>query len=142
MSSSFVVFLHSSRYDRVYQATNLLLTASAMGKQCYLFLFYEALATYMDHSWDDVENMTRDIAQPPGWARTLERNFELSGSPSLYEILDMAKKEAGGLKVCACSTSMKMLDLETVDVKKRVDEVIGLATMLELSSDTSQVFYI
>ena len=142
MSSRFVIFLHSSRYDRVYQATNLLLTASSMGSQCYLFLFYEALATFMDNSWDDIESMTRGESSAGEWAKTLQRNFELSGSPSPYNILEMARKETGGLKICACSTSMKMLGLEPADVKKRVDEIIGLATMLDLSSDTNQILYI
>jgi len=113
-----------------------------MGRKCYLFLFYEALATFMDNAWDDTENMTRGSAADVAWATKLQRGFELAGTPSLYEVLDMARNESGGLKICACSTSMKMLDLEPADVRKRVDEIIGLATMLELTSGSSQVLYI
>jgi peroxiredoxin family protein len=141
--SSLVIFLHSSSYDRLFQAANLLLTASSMGQKCDLFLFYGALATFVDGSWDDVG--LAPGAGSPDWARTLERSFGLADTPSLYDIIDMAKKERGGLTVCACSTSMKMLGLDPAAVKAArggVDEIVGHATMLEIAAQTNQVLYI
>ena len=138
--SSLVIFLHSSTYDRLFQAANLLLTASSMGQKCYLFLFYGALATFVDGSWDDV--LSEPARNAPDWARTLARSFELADTPSLYEVIDMAKKETGGLTVCACSTSMKMLGLEPAAVGPKVDQIIGHATMLDIASQTNQVLYI
>ncbi len=134
------VFLHSSRYDRLFQATNLLLTASGMGRTCYLFLFYEALATFVDGSWDSVRISSGADDDAPDWARTLQRGFELSDSPSPYEILRMARAETGGLKVYACSTSMRMLGLDPADVRDKVDDIVGLAAMLEIVADGEMVY--
>lgn len=135
-----VIFLHSATYDRLFQAANLLVTASSMGRPCYLFLFYGALATYVDGSWDDVAVDVPEGA--PRWARVLARSFELSDSPSLYELVEMARKETGGLTVCACSTSTALLGLDPAEVGRRVDQIIGHAAMLEIASTTDQVLYI
>lgn len=140
MPSPLVIFLHSCSYDRLFQAVNLLVTASSMGSRCHLFLFYGALATYVDGSWDDI-----GLELPAGslpWAKTLQRNFELADTPSLYDLIDMAKKEKGGLTVCACSTSMNMLGLDPARVTACVDQVMGHAAMLEIAGRTDQVLYI
>jgi peroxiredoxin family protein len=141
MDRPLAIFLHSARYDRIYQAASLLLTAASLGRKGYLFLFYDALATYVDGLWDDPEGLLDAPAGARPWAETLRRSFALSDSPSPYEILEMARAEPGGLTVCACSTSTKLLGLEPRKVRKRVDEIVGHATMLDLAAD-AQVLYI
>jgi peroxiredoxin family protein len=140
MSKPLAVFLHSSRYDRVSQAANLLLTASGMGRPCYLFLFYEALATFLDGSWDDTESIGGHSDGAPVWARELQRGIDLSGMPAPYEVLRMAASQPGGLKVCACSTSTRLLGREPDDVREKVDEIIGMAAMLELVADGEMIY--
>ena len=139
MASPLVIFLHSAGYDRLYQATNLLVTASSMGTRCYLFLFYQALASYMAGTWDEV-NIDENGAGSA--AATLRKSFELADSPSLYDLLARAKEETGGLTICACSASTRFLGLEPIDVKKKVDEIVGLSTMLQIASESNQVLYI
>jgi peroxiredoxin family protein len=140
MASPLVIFLHSASYDRLFQAANLLVTASSMGRRCHLFLFYGALATYLDGTWDDIGFEFPSHSLP--WAKTLARSFELADTPSLYELMEMAKGEPGGLTISACSTSMMMLDLEPTSVGGKVDRVLGHAAMLEIASQTDQVLYI
>jgi peroxiredoxin family protein len=140
MSAPLVIFLHGSTYDRLFQAANLLVTASSMGRPCYLFLFYGALATYVDGSWDDVTPNKAD--ESIHWAGTLARSFELADTPSLYELLEMAKRESGGLTVCACSTSINMLGLDPSVVGEKVDQVVGHAAMLDIAAQSNQVLYI
>lgn len=147
MEKTFVIFLHSSRYDRIYQAVNLQLTASSMGWRCYLCLFYEALATFVDGSWNDV-TLLPEVGTSPypktqqKWLETLERGFELSNLRSLYDLLANAKREKGGLTVFACSASVKFLGLDPADVKIRVDEIVGLPTMWQVASKADRVLYI
>jgi len=140
MSKPLAVFLHSSRYDHVSQAANLVLTAAGMGRPCYLFLFYEALATFLDGAWDDTGSIGGGDENAPTWARELQRGVDLSDIPSPYEVLRMAASQPGGLKVCACSTSTKLLGREPVDVRKKVDEIIGMATMLEIAADGEMIY--
>jgi peroxiredoxin family protein len=154
MTSSLAIFLHDSRYDRLYQAVNLVLTASSMGWSCHLFLFFDALAAFMADEWDEV-NISGPAAGPVSstdrpdtdrtgsdWRPRLERNIELANFPSLYELLVRAKGESGELTICACSTSVRLLKLDPKAVKKRVDEIVGLPSMLQISAGVSQVLYI
>lgn len=141
-----MVFLHSHRYDRLYQAVSLLLAASSMGWPCHLFLFYDALASYLDGSWDEI-NLTDYAADDPlqnlpPWLGQMERGFEAGNFPSIYELLEKATRESGRLKICACSTSCKVLDLDTETVRKRVDEIVGLTTMLQVAEGAKHVMYI
>jgi len=137
--STCAVFLHSDRYDRVYQSINILLGASSMGTKCYLFLFYGALATYMEGSWNDTDSLAGPDSPP--WQNRLRNGFDMADTPSLYSLLDRAKQEPGGLTVCACSASTRLLGLDPSIVSKKVDQIVGLTTMLDLSKD-ARVFYI
>jgi peroxiredoxin family protein len=148
MPGPLVIFLHSDAYDRIYQAVNMIATAAAAGRRCYLFLFYHALGSYMAGAWDDMavaRSAGRVDEEPPvapTWGRTLERSFELANLPSLYEVLERAKDEEGEVTLYACSNSMRYLDLEPDEVRRRVDGIVGLATMLEVSSDAHQILYL
>jgi peroxiredoxin family protein len=140
MSKPLVIFLHSDGYDRIYQAVNMTLTAASAGRRCYLFLFYQALGAYMAGAWDEPGQMGMTETAP--WRQKLGRSFETANVPSLYELLKRARRIGGEVSVYACSNSMQYLGLDPTDVKNRVDEIVGLATMLEVSSSDCQVFYI
>jgi peroxiredoxin family protein len=148
MSRPLVVYLHSDAYDRVYQAVNTIATAASAGRRCYLLLFYHALGAFMADAWDDMRigssagRRTDDAGDSPQWYRTLDRSFEMANIPSLYDLLEQARESEGELFVYACSNSTRFLGLEPADVKKRVDEIVGLATMLEISSEDCQVLYL
>jgi peroxiredoxin family protein len=148
MSSPLVIFLHSDSYDRVYQAVNMILTAASAGRKCYLFLFYHALGAYMSGEWDNLKvapsagRCTDNFEEAPPWAQTLKQSFEVANTPSLYEMLARAKETGGEVALYACSNSVQYLDLDPADVKGRVDEIVGLVTMLEISSQSCQVLYI
>jgi len=148
MSEPLIIFLHSDAYDRTYQAVNMIATAAGTGRRCYLFLFYHALGSFMAGAWDEMNlsssagRVDEAPGEPPPWARTLKRSFELANSPSLYGILEQAKEAEGEVTVYACSNSMRYLDLDPDVVKRHVDGIVGLATMLEVSSRACQVLYL
>ncbi|MDH3216182.1 MAG: hypothetical protein OEN01_07815 [Candidatus Krumholzibacteria bacterium] len=147
MKPSLAVFLHSHSYDRLYEAATLLLTASSMGWRCHLFLFYGALATYVEGKWDDVNiaSLTeerRGTTQAPQWPQQLQKSFEQSNVPSLYHILDKARGEPGGVHVCACSASCKTLALNPERVHEKVDEIVGFPTMLRIAERCRHIMYI
>jgi len=139
MTHSLAIFLHSGRYDRVYQAIAMLLTASSMGWRCHLFLFYDALDAFMAGTWDDINI---DVAGDGAAATQLQDGFESAALPSLYEMLQKARDEMGGVKVCACSASCRIVGADVAQVRDKVDEVVGLATMMKITADTQHVLYI
>jgi peroxiredoxin family protein len=140
VKNSLVVFLHSHRYDRVHQAVSLVLTASSMGWPCHLFLFYGALGSYLAGTWDEVDIASAGDGAP--WMETLQRSFETDNRPSLYAMLAKAREESGGLRVCACSASCKALDVDIATVRQKVDEIVGLATMLRIAEEARHVLYV
>ncbi len=146
MEKQLVVYLHSDGYDRIYQAVNIIMTAASAGRKCYLFLFYHGLGSFMAGAWDDM-NVSKSAGRRGGeggeaWERSLERSFELANLPSLYQLLEQAKNQPGQVAVYACSNSVQNLSLDPADVKQRVDEIVGLATMQQISSGESQVLYL
>jgi peroxiredoxin family protein len=141
MSKPLVIYLHSDSYDRIYQAVNMLMTAASTGQNGYLFLFYHALGSFMAGAWDDAQ-LSPSSGEKSPWRDTLERSFELANLPSLYDLLDRAREADGTLAVYACSNSTQFLGLDPADVKKRADQIVGLATMLEISGNADQVLYL
>jgi peroxiredoxin family protein len=148
MKPALVIFLHSHRYDRLLQAMGLLLTASSMGWPCHLFLFYGALASYMERTWDDVNVASSQIDRDhgleprPPWEDKLQAHFEQGDNLSLYEMLRKARAESGGVRVCACSASCKSLGLDPASVREMVDEIVGLPTMLRIAEEARHVMYV
>ncbi len=140
MPAPIIVFLHDARYDRVYQAVSIVATSARMGRKTQLCLFYDALASFMRGSWDDVSTLRSDDPGAPSWRATLARSFELADVPSLYDMLSAARE--AGASLFACSTSVRYLDLDTAAVGARVDAIVGLATMLDATGDDAHLIYI
>lgn len=141
MKSGLAIFLHSHSYDRVYQAVSMVLSASSLGWSSHLFLFYQALATYIDGTWDDIR-IGEGPRDPGGLGVRLEEGFEAANLPSLYKMLDKARGEEGGMRICACSSSVRVLGMELASVREQVDDIIGLTSMLKIADSVNQVLYI
>jgi peroxiredoxin family protein len=138
MKSGLAIFLHSHSYDRVYQAVSMVLSASSLGWPSHLFLFYQALASYIDGTWDDIR-----IGAGPGDSATgLEKGFEAANLPSLYEMLEKAREEEGGLRIYACSASVRVTGADLAVVREHVDDIVGLTSMLKIADTVNQVLYI
>jgi len=148
MKPSLVIFLHSHGRDRVYQAASLSLAAASLGWSCHIFLFFQALATYLDGSWDtagigdEVGGVDDASARSKELARRLERGFEDATLLSVYEMLQKARNEGGGVKIYACSASVRVLGLEPEAVRRQVDEIVGLPTMLRIAESARFAWYI
>jgi peroxiredoxin family protein len=148
MKPSLAIFLHSHGHDRVYQAVSLSLAAASLGWSCHVFLFFQALATYLDGSWDTIAfeegpaGTDGDDAGSKEIARRLERGFETAAGPSVYDMLEKARGEGGGVKIYACSASVKLLELDPGAVHGKVDEIVGLPTMLRIAESARFAWYI
>jgi len=148
MKPSLVIFLHSHGRDRVYQAASLSLAAASLGWPCHIFLFFQALATYLDGTWDTMEIGNEAVgvgdssAPSKALARKLERGFEDAAFSSAYEMLQKARNEGGGVKIYACSASVRVLGLDPEAVRRQVDEIVGLPTMLRIAESARFAWYI
>jgi peroxiredoxin family protein len=141
-----VIYLHSDAFDRTYLAVNMIRTAASTGRKCYLFLFYHALGSFVSGAWDDMRisksaGLRGSETGETSWESKLEHSFELANLPSVYDLLERAREEGGEVAVYACSNSTQYLGLDPADVGRRVDGIVGLATMLDISSGDCQVMY-
>ena len=138
MKSGLAIFLHSQSYDRVYQAVSMVLSASSLGWPSHLFLFYQALSSYIDGAWDDVRigDGLRDSATG------LDAKLEAANLPSLYEMLEKAREEEGGLRIYACSSSVRVTGADPAVVREHVDDIVGLTSMLKIAETVNQALYI
>jgi peroxiredoxin family protein len=133
----FILFLHSGSYDKLYQAVMLATTAASMGSKVYIFLFFWALEKFVNDKLDE-------IMLPAGIKDEDRRLLEAvpQGSVNmLRELLDEVSK-MGNLKIYACSGAVKLMELDEELVKTKVNDIIGLPTMLKMSEGAETQLFI
>ncbi|MCP5008040.1 MAG: hypothetical protein GY941_29510 [Planctomycetes bacterium] len=133
----FVLFLHSGVYDKLYQAIMLAVTAASMGNTVHIFLFFWALRRFVNGELD-VITFPADIGEEE--KRLLEA-VPRGSSNMLTEILQEVGS-MGNLKIYACSGAVKLMELDEELVKSKVDDIIGLPTMLKMAEGAETQLYI
>ena len=133
----FVLFLHSGAYDKLYQAIMLAVTAASMGHTVHIFLFFWALRKFVNDKLDEI-TFPADLHEEE--KRLLEA-VPRGSSNMLKEILQEVAK-MGNLKIYACSGAVKLMELDEELVKSRVDDIIGLPTMLKMAEGAETQLYI
>jgi peroxiredoxin family protein len=133
----FILFLHSGSYDKLYQAVMLATTAASMGSKVYIFLFFWALEKFVNDKLDE-------IMLPAGSQDEHKRLLEAipqGSSNMLRELLDEVSK-MGNLEIYACSGAVKLMKLDEQLVKRKVDDIIGLPTMLKMAEGAETQLFI
>ncbi len=133
----FILFLHSGSYDKLYQAVMLATTAAAMGSKVYIFLFFWALKKFVNDKLDEIEF-------PAGIQDEDRRLLEAvpqGQSNMLKELLDEVGK-MGNLEIYACSGAVKLMELDEELVKSKVNDIIGLPTMLRMAEGAETQLFI
>jgi peroxiredoxin family protein len=132
-----VIYAHSDGFDKLYQVASIALTAAVSSRPVAVVFFFWALKAVVDGKMDEFVFS----AAAPEAAETARAKISTSNNPKPSEMLKMAR-ESGRLKVFACSASMQYMGLELEEVKKVVDEVVGMSTILRLSSQACDTIYI
>ena len=133
----FVIFAHSGTYDKLYQIVTLAITAASMGKETYIFLFFWALRRFVNSEFD-VARLSLEFGEE---GERLAKRMQAINPISLKEILQDVKG-MGNLKIYACTTAVKLMELDEFVVKSKVDDVLGLTTILEIAADAETQLFI
>ncbi|GJQ58039.1 MAG: hypothetical protein D8M57_01435 [Candidatus Scalindua sp. AMX11] len=133
----FILFLHSGVYDRLYQAIMLAVTAASMGSTVHIFLFFWALRRFVNGELDEI-TFPADIRENE---KRLLEGVPQGSTNMLKEILEEVG-ELGNLKVYACSGAVKLMELDEELVQSKVDDIIGLPTMLKMAEGAETQLYI
>ena len=129
------VILHSGSYDRASYALSIALVALASGMEAHMLLTYEGLRRFTGGHLEDVGEETS-----PNIRTNLERGLQSGGIQSLETQLADAKRL--GLRVYACPNAMAALNIGLDEMLPEVDNVMGLATFLELARTAAINWYI
>jgi peroxiredoxin family protein len=125
------VFLHSGDYDRMHQGLSIAATAAAAERPVHVFFFWWAL-----------ERLAQDRLDAPDLAREdVADRFEARGIPTLRQLVAHLK-ETGRCRLYACTGSMAILDVPSLGMERRVDQLVGWSTILSLTAGVTDRFYL
>jgi peroxiredoxin family protein len=133
----FVIFAHSGTYDRLHQVATLALTASAMGQEVYIILFFWALKKFYSGELDKPDF--------PEEHQTLGKQVsKLMGEKKVPKVSEMLRegKSIGRVKIIICSAGLEYMDIEKGAQPELVDEVWGLPTVLSAVKGAATILYI
>ncbi|MDQ1272066.1 MAG: hypothetical protein QG591_696 [Planctomycetota bacterium] len=133
----FVIFAHSGTYDKLYQIITLAITAASMGRETYIFLFFWALKRFVNEEYD----VTKLSSEYGDEGEKLSKRMQKINPISLKELLHDVRT-MGNLKVYACTGAVKLMELEESVVRTRVDDILGLTTLLEMADGAETQLFI
>ena len=132
---AFVV--HSGSLDKLYPVLMLASTGGAMDAEVHLFFTFWGM--------DAIKKGGLDKAKLPGimsiGTGMMKSKIKSVGIPTLQELLQMCK-ETENVKLYACSTTMKMMDVKEEDLIPEVDSIVGAATFLDIAMDADVQMFI
>ncbi len=133
----FVIFAHSGTYDKLYQIVTLAITAASMGRETYIFLFFWALKRFVNEEFDAARLSTEFGEEGSRLSKRMQEINPISLKEILHEV-----RMSGNLKVYACTAAVKLMELEESVVKSRVDDILGLTTLLEIARGAETQLFI
>lgn len=123
-----LILAHAASWEQRFQVSSLAASAAAGGETVDVALFFQALASWADGRWDELE------VEPPLSAERIES----LGFPPLSEMLAPGR-EAGRIHLYACSASTRLLGLETAAVQRSVDALLGWQSFSRMISQAGAV---
>jgi peroxiredoxin family protein len=126
--------LHSGSYDRVTNALSLSIICLAMGMDVMILLTYEALRRFVKGHLEDMEGTDDEFQNL--FQDGIEQGSITSVAGKLAEAKDL------GLKLYACPSAMRTMNIKREDLIEEVDDLMGLATMVGIARNAKINWYI
>ncbi|MFN7960862.1 MAG: hypothetical protein U0002_06280 [Thermoanaerobaculia bacterium] len=123
-----LILAHGGSWQGRFQISSLAASAAAAGSQVEIALFFGALESWVMGRWDAL-----DPEPPLGRERLLA-----SQAPILSELL-VPPREAGRLRLYACSASVRFLGLDLARVQASVDAILGWQTFAQKIAESGRV---
>ncbi|RMF94010.1 MAG: hypothetical protein D6734_08740 [Candidatus Schekmanbacteria bacterium] len=133
----FFILSHSSNYDRLYQTITIAVTAASLGNEVYVVLFFDALRKFVEGEMDR-EDLSDDMGAEK---KEVYKRMKTMNPMSMQEMIDTVKP-LGNLKFIACSANVEFMGLEKEKVLEKVDEIMGLPTILKMMKEAKNQLYI
>jgi peroxiredoxin family protein len=133
----FVIFAHNATYDKLHQVATLGMTAAAMGKEVIVVLLFWTIKKLAQGRIDEIDF-------PPEYAASSEEVARLLKEKKVPKISEMFQdaRHVGTFRMIACSAGLEYMGVDSADVERNVDEVLGLPTILSLTADAETKLFI
>lgn len=125
------LFLHRGEYDAVHQGLSIAAAATALGRPVEVYFFWWALDRLVSDRLD-LPDLERD---------EVNATMELRGVPTLRQLLNIVR-DSGHATLFACTGSMASLGLTPPQVEPKVDQLIGLTSILQRTAGVTDRFTI
>jgi peroxiredoxin family protein len=126
--SDLMILAHGGAWETRFQVTSLAASAAAAGEEVEVALFFAALDSWAGGRWDALD---------PGPPVSAER-LEALGLPPLSTLLAPGR-DAGSIRIYACSASSRILGLDMARVQQAVDAVLGWQTLSRMTATAGRV---
>jgi peroxiredoxin family protein len=136
-SPKFVIFAHNATYDKLHQVATIGMTAAAMGKDVIVVLLFWTIKKLAEDRIDQIDF-------PPEYAGSAEEVARLLKEKNVPKISEMFQdaKHVGKFRLIACSAGLEYMGVDSQAVETRVDEVMGLPAILQLTEEAETKLFI
>lgn len=132
-SRPLAILLTSGTLDKIISAAYLAASGMAMGRRVLLFISWEPLLRLSEGSLNDAPLPSTSMLEA-----TAVRSA-MRGQPDPDRLL--AELRASGMKIYACTATMKMLGLSERDLEGKVDDFSGATAFLALAENSQVVSF-
>ncbi len=122
-----LILAHADRWDGRFQVTSLAASAASVGEKVDVALFFGALDAWARGRWDRLD------PAPPLTAEAIEA----AAMPPLTTMLQPGR-EAGHIRLYACSASARLLGLDLATVQASVDAILGWQTFSKMIAEAGK----
>ena len=131
------IVVHSESLDKLYPVFMLASTGGAMDMEVHLFFTFWGL--------NALKKGGLDSSKLPGIMSVgtgmMKGKIKKIGVPTLKEMLAMCR-DTDMVKLYACSTTMKIMDVPKESLIPEVDEILGAASFLDIAMDADVQLFI
>ena len=133
----FVIFAHNATYDTLHQVGTLALTAAAMGKDITVVLLFWTIRKLAEGRIDEIDFSPEHETSADEVRRLLKEKKVRSVSEMFQEA-----RAIGDFQLVACSAGLEYMGVNADAVTKQVDSVMGLPSILALTSGAETTLFI
>jgi len=138
MTDRMALIVFSGTVDKLTAAATIASGGVAMGMDVELFFTYWGLNALRKDMMKTNTRFSKDFEEMgPMMAQVMKARKV----PAWYELLAKAK-EAGNLKIHACSQTYDLMGMKKEDLSEMVDDVLGVAMFIEAASEAKISLFI
>ncbi|MDG6922408.1 MAG: DsrE/DsrF/DrsH-like family protein [Nitrososphaerota archaeon] len=138
MAERIAIVVFSGTVDKLTAAATIATGGVAMGMDVDLFFTYWGLVALRKDMIQGNRKISKEFEE---MGQMMAEMMQKKNVPSWFEIFKRAR-EAGNVKLHACSQTYDLMGMKRDDLTELVDDVIGVGKFIELATDAKISLFI